>query len=269
LKYIQAETPYIFSVTPNVSITAGGFVTVEFKTSDELHPAMFEEAMGFTFATGETAHELSCREVDANHVISDDQITCELFKGVKSPYPSQPATLRIPIMKNIAAGTEIAFSVFKLKNPDVHSYPVPITIKLQSLCWKGDPTKPCTIYSSTQYITYDSTPVSIPGVSSARGSISESVAQVSAISDHTIGYSMSVDTGDFIRVCYPADILVPAECTVASGGVCWSYPRENCMIIKVTAQQTSSYSFRISQFTNLHQYYNDYVNFEIYNSVSG
>jgi hypothetical protein len=60
LDYINAVSIYEFTVTPNVSVTAGDYISIEFTTGDGLYSDLFANNLGKTIPTNDT-FELSCR----------------------------------------------------------------------------------------------------------------------------------------------------------------------------------------------------------------
>jgi hypothetical protein len=52
LKYINAVSLYEFTVTPNVSVSTGHFISIEFTTDDEYYNNLFSTTLGKTVAAG-------------------------------------------------------------------------------------------------------------------------------------------------------------------------------------------------------------------------
>lgn len=118
---------------------------------------------------------------------------------------------------------------------------------------------------------FDTAPSSITGISSSYGSLTFSPNIVSATnSAHTAAASISLAIGDYVKIVYYSEVTVPETCTLTSAnGVCYSYPIENTIIIKVTVAQTSSYSFVLGGMTNLYKYRGNQLYTEIWKSATG
>ena len=176
-----------------------------------------------------------------------------MFKGDKSASIPVPASIQIPITKAISANTEIKFTVLNSKNPEESNYPIGVTAKLMNFCANNDKNKPCTYYKSTHYIEFNAPP-SIPS-KTTHGSISFNPNRISATNaQHTFTGSVTVNSGDYVRIVYYPEVAIPAICSITSGnGICYSYPLENTILIKATATQTSSYSFTLGGMTNLYR----------------
>ena len=75
LDYINAVSIYEFTVTPNVSVTAGSYINIEFTTGDGLYSDLFSTSLGKTILTNDS-YELSCRETNNAMIISNSNIKC-------------------------------------------------------------------------------------------------------------------------------------------------------------------------------------------------
>lgn len=95
---------YEFVFTPNVSASAGDFISLEFTTADGLESVLYSNDLGKTI-NDNSSYEMSCHESDHNNIISDDIIKCELFAGDKDATHPIPTTIQIPITKSISANT--------------------------------------------------------------------------------------------------------------------------------------------------------------------
>jgi hypothetical protein len=212
---------------------------------------------------------MSCHESDHGSVISDDIIDCELFEGDNTASPPIPTFILIPITKAISSGTNIKLTVLNILNPTEISYPIGITIKMMDKCDNADQNNLCTYYKSTDYIEF-STASSIPGLGTT-GSLSFSPNRVSAINAaHTVSASYTVNSGDYVKIVYYPEVIVPDICSITSGnGICYSYPLENTILIKATSTQTSSYSFTLGGMTNLYQRYSSNIQTEVWDAVTG
>lgn len=212
---------------------------------------------------------MSCHESDHGSVISDDIIDCELFEGDNTASPPIPTFILIPITKAISSGTNIKLTVLNILNPTETSYPIGITIKMMDKCYNADQNNLCTYYKSTDYIEFN-TATSIPGLGTT-GGLSFSPNRVSAINAaHTVSASYTVNSGDYVKIVYYPEVIVPDICSITSGnGICYSYPLENTILIKATSTQTSSYSFTLGGMTNLYQKYSSNIQTEVWDAVTG
>ena len=66
---------YEFTVTPNVSATAGDYILIDFKTADGLYANLFPTNLGKSIPTNDS-FEISCRENNNVNIISDTGIKC-------------------------------------------------------------------------------------------------------------------------------------------------------------------------------------------------
>jgi hypothetical protein len=130
LTYTGANTLYTFTITPNVDVVAGDVISIEFVTND-LKYNFFDVALGKTFTT--TSYLMGCQELDDNHLISDDRIVCELFKG--NTGTQTPVVIQIPVTKSIASGTLVTIVITEIPNPSSNAnLPVGITGKILRVC---------------------------------------------------------------------------------------------------------------------------------------
>lgn len=135
-----------------------------------------------------------------------------------------PTTIQIAITKNIAAGTEIKFTLLNIKNAATSQYPIGITAKLMNQCVDGDINNKCSYYKSTKYIEFNSVP-SIP-TKITHGAISFNPNRVSATNtQQTFTGSYTVNSGDYLKIVYYSEMAIPDVCSITSGnGICYSYP---------------------------------------------
>mgnify|MGYP001255440435 FL=1 len=124
-----------------------------------------------------------------------------------------------------------------------------------NICDNTDQNNLCTFYQSTKYIYFVAPPGSITGICNSCGNLAFNPNVVSATnSQHTFSGSYTVNAGDYVRITYYPQIIVPNVCSLASSnGVCYFYPIENTVIIIANTTQTGSYSFVLSGMTNLYQ----------------
>jgi hypothetical protein len=164
----------------------------------------------------------------------------------------------------------ISFNVISLQNPSVSSYPIGITFKLGNTCYSLDQNNPCTYYKSTKYLTFNAYN-NPPGISSSYGSLTFSPNIISAVNtQHTVSASISLSVGDFVKIIYYGEVTVPSICALLSANaVCYSYPLENTIIIKVITAQSSPYSFTLTGMTNLYQYKGSNLYTEIWRVSTG
>ena len=149
------------------------------------------------------------------HVISDNVISCRVYKGDKTTTPSTPTTIAIQIEKNIAANTAIKFNILNIVNPIVHSYPIGLVFKLANTCSYSDMNNLCAYYKSVTYMTFNSY-TSIPNVGDT-GSLTFNPTRISATNaQHTVSTSYSVSSGDWIKLIYYSQVPIPTVCTMVS-----------------------------------------------------
>ncbi len=201
LDYINAVSIYEFTVTPNVTVTAGDYILLEFTTGDGLYADLFSVNLGKTIPTNDSL-EISCRETNDAKIISTASLKCELFKGDNTVVPNIPTTIQIKALNTIAANQLISFNILSLKNPNRPTYPIGVTLKLATICYQSDQNRLCPYYKSTKYL-YFKDAVIVPSTVSNYGSMSFNPNIVSAItSKHTISASVSLAIGDYVKIVY-------------------------------------------------------------------
>jgi len=260
LAYVGATTLYEFSVTPNVSASAGDSVLIEFTTSDDYKTSLFPTNLGVTIPTGLAAN-MDCNEIYNTHVISSSLINCRVYAGVNSGSPSTPVTIVIPILQNINANTAIQFNIINILNPPIANYPIGIVLKLANSCNSQDTNNLCSYYKSSTYLTFNTAP-SVPNPYLASNQLTFNPTRVSATNTvHTISSPYSLSVGDFVTLTYYLQVSIPTVCTITSGnGYCYSYPTTNTIIIKTNTTISSPFVFTLSGMTNPYQnYYGDYT----------
>ena len=268
LTYVNVNSLWEFSVTPNVSASAGDTILMEFTTHDQLN-VLFSNNLGATIPSGD-AGSFDCSEFYNTHVISATTIQCRIYAGDSAANPSIPTTIAIPITLAIPANTLIRYNIFNILNPALANYPMGVTFKLATPCSSQDSNNLCAYYKSVSYLTFPSYP-GYPGYGYT-GSLSFNPTRVSATNTlHTISAGYALQNNDFVKVTYYTQVPIPAVCTMSStNGVCYSYPTSNNIIIKVNTTISSSYSLILSGMTNPYQrFYGSYTFYtEIWRSGS-
>ncbi len=215
---------YEIKFTPNVSVAAGDYIQVHFTTNDLLQPQLFLNDLGKTLYAN-YSYELSCHESDQRNRISPIPLSCKLFSGDATASPPVPAVVQIPVKNTINSNTEIKFTILNIRNPTLANYPIGIKVRLMNTCENGDLNNLCAYYSSTHYIKFDPTPV-IPSTQSNIGTMNENPGYVSATNvQHTFTGPYTVNTGDYVKIVYIPQTVVPNICSITSAnGICYSYP---------------------------------------------
>ncbi len=217
LTYLGAVGLYTFTITPNVAVNAGDFISVEFTTYDNYY-TWYQVDLGRTFST--TSFNIGCRELDGNNLISDSRLTCKLYKG--SAASKIPAVIQVAVTKSIPAGTLLTFVVLDIKNPSGNiGPPVGITGKVLRSCDTADSINLCAIFKSTTYI-YMTGSNSLTNAGTYTMTPSPTIVSATSAT-HTFTRSVALNVGDYLRLNYYPEVIVPATCTVA-GHSCWTFP---------------------------------------------
>lgn len=241
-------------MTPNVSASAGDSILIEFQTADRIQTTLFSNNLGATIPTG-NAGNLDCAEEYNTRVISSDIIKCRIYAGDNTPTPSIPTTIAIPITRAISANTAIKFNILNLRNPSVASYPMSVVFKLATPCSSADSNNLCAYYKSLYNLTFNTVPT-VPGYGYPGGNmVSFSPSLVSATNTiHTFSGPYALLVGDYVKATYYTQVPIPSVCTMSSNtGVCYSYPMNNSIVIKMSSPVSASFSVAVAGMTNPYQ----------------
>lgn len=114
---------------------------VEFPTHNGQYQ-VFKNDLGFGITSFPGISDLECSEPVGTHMIHPmARITCHLHVGVES----HPATVKIPIMKNIAENDIVSFWLGYIENPLLPDYHVGVTMRVMRRC-REDLNSWCSIF---------------------------------------------------------------------------------------------------------------------------
>ena len=259
LTYVLAQTLYEFTVTPNISASAGDTILIEFTTNDGLTTSnLFSNTLGASISAPYPG-QFDCSEAYGARVISDSVIKCRVYQGDNTA--NIPTTIAIPITKAISANTLIKFNILNINNPNTFNDPIGVVFKLANPCSTADSNNLCAYYKSVTYLSFTTAPGGMGY--GYTGSLSFNPTNVSATNTiHTVTAGYPISVGDWLKLTYYSQIPIPTVCTITSSNAeCYSYPTTNVIMIKATVAQASSYTIRLGGMTNPYQNFYGYYTF--------